>query len=337
MQADPIRAPARAQDLTLRHRVLDYRTGDLERHYATLDLEEDTFINYGFVTRDVYELMHPRGRFQPWTRAQRTRVLEMLDFIRSRGSVHPRDLDRDFGHGTVTNYWGGSSKATTHLLDLMHYRGLLRIAGRQDGTRLYAARERDAAPVDARERTRRMDHLIDVLVHKYAPLSTRGLHVVVRRLRYAVPQWLPAIGPALERAKKRLAHAYADGRQWFWPADERIGDVPVPDGVRLLTPFDPVVWDRDRFEQLWGWQYRFEAYTPVAKRVRGYYALPLLWRDAMIGWANVTADENRLVADAGYVAGNRPRSPAFRRDLDEELERLRRFLGVPTPGRAAPA
>lgn len=50
--------------------------------------------------------------------------------------------------------------------------------------------------------------------------------------------------------------------------------------VRLLAPFDPLVWDRRRFELLWGWPYRFEAYTPPAKRKLGYYALPLLWRDA---------------------------------------------------------
>src|SRR5882724_3448343 len=61
VQADPIRAPARAQDLILRHRVKNYRAGDLERHYATLDIAEDFFINYGFVTSEVQALMHPRS------------------------------------------------------------------------------------------------------------------------------------------------------------------------------------------------------------------------------------------------------------------------------------
>src|SRR5437764_1214185 len=60
VQADPIRAPARAQDLTLRHRVVDYRAGELERRYAELELEEDVFVNYGYVPRSVYALMHPR-------------------------------------------------------------------------------------------------------------------------------------------------------------------------------------------------------------------------------------------------------------------------------------
>src|SRR5258708_14966017 len=59
VQADPIRAPARAQDLILRHRVKDYRPGDLERRYSKLRVEEDFFINYGFVTRARHAPMHP--------------------------------------------------------------------------------------------------------------------------------------------------------------------------------------------------------------------------------------------------------------------------------------
>ena len=60
VQADPIRAPARAPDLTLRHRVVDYRAGDLERRYPQLRIEEDFFVNYGFLPRAHHELMHPR-------------------------------------------------------------------------------------------------------------------------------------------------------------------------------------------------------------------------------------------------------------------------------------
>src|SRR5438477_995648 len=61
VQADPIRAPARAQDLILRHRVKDYHAGDLERLYPRLGLEEDFFIVYGFLTRPIQALMHPRA------------------------------------------------------------------------------------------------------------------------------------------------------------------------------------------------------------------------------------------------------------------------------------
>ena len=70
VQADPIRAPARAQDLTLRHRVVDYRAGDLERRYARLGIEEDFFVNYGFLPREVHALMHPRTARQSWGKAR---------------------------------------------------------------------------------------------------------------------------------------------------------------------------------------------------------------------------------------------------------------------------
>src|SRR6188472_2240729 len=65
VQADPIRSPARAQDLTLRPRVQGYRAGDLEKRYESLPIEEDVFINYGFVTRPVQALMHPRSSVSP--------------------------------------------------------------------------------------------------------------------------------------------------------------------------------------------------------------------------------------------------------------------------------
>jgi uncharacterized protein YcaQ len=97
--------------------------------------------------------------------------------------------------------------------------------------------------------------------------------------------------------------------------------------VRLLAPFDPMVWDRRRFELLWGWAYRFEAYTPAPQRLRGYYALPLLWRDQVIGWGNLAVQNGRLQAELGYVAGRAPRDAAFRRALEEELQRMRLFLG----------
>src|SRR3954451_2713836 len=67
VQADPIRAPARAQDLTLRHRVAGYRAGDLEREYPRLAVYEDFFINYGFVSDRVFRLMHPRRGHAPWS------------------------------------------------------------------------------------------------------------------------------------------------------------------------------------------------------------------------------------------------------------------------------
>jgi uncharacterized protein YcaQ len=328
VQADPIRAPARAQDLTLRHRVTGYRAGDLERQYDRLDVHEDVFVNYGFVTSALRDLMHPRGGPVPWTPARGRHVRALLDFVRARGPVHPREVDEHFSHGTVTNYWGGRSSATTHLLEAMHYRGLLRVVRREAGIRIYAVHEHDDTPRDAATRRARLDSLVDVAVGMYAPLPAASLSTLVRRLCYAVPQWTGELDRTLARAKRRLAQARVDGVEWHWPAEEAATIDAPDDQVRLLAPFDPVVWDRRRFEILWGWAYRFEAYTPVLKRKLGYYALPLLWRDCVIGWGNVSLKDGTLRSDFGYVASRPPHGRVFRRALEEELNRLRVFLGL---------
>ena len=184
VQANPIRSPARAQDLMLRHRVTGYGAGELERRYAGLDVHEDVLVNYGFVTSAVQALMHPRGGPAPWTAARGRHVRALLDFVRARGAVHPRRVDNHFAHGTVTNYWGGLSSATTHLMDAMHYRGLLRVVRREGGIRIYAVREQNEAARDAVTRRVRLDALVDVVVRKYAPLPAASLSMLVRRLRY---------------------------------------------------------------------------------------------------------------------------------------------------------
>lgn len=331
VQADPIRAPARAQDLTLRQRVIGYRAGDLERLYATLPVEEDFFINYGFVSRRVSSLMHPRDGAGLLPTASNQRARAVLEFIRERGTVHPREVDAHFDHGTVINYWGGSSSATTHLLENMHYKGWLRVARREGGIRIYAPHQHRPAPRGAAARRAAIDELVDVVVRKYAPLPASSLSAAVRRLRYAIPHWAHEITAALARARQRLPSASVDGDTWYWVAGESPEGPEASDEVRLLAPFDPLVWDRRKFEVLWGWPYRFEAYTPVPKRKLGYYALPLLWREHVVGWANVSMRGGRMQAKPGYVTGRAPRDRAFKPALDQELDRLRTFLSPPAP------
>jgi len=330
VQADPIRAPARAQDLTLRHRVRDYRAGDLERRYPRLPLEEDFFVNYGFLPFATQALMHPRTARETWTPARWRQAQAVLDFVAARGLAHPREVDAHFAHGKVVNWFGGASNASTQLLDGLHYRGLLRVARRDGGTRVYAVRDADALAPDPDEIDRRLDRMLDVLVRKYAPLPEASLRQLMSYLGRGVPQWQAARAATLARSRAHLGGARIDGVDWIWPADESPASRRwrPDDDVRLLTPFDPVVWDRRRFELLWQWRYRFEAYTPAPKRQLGYYALPLLWGDRVIGWGNVSVRGAVLDATFGYVEGRAPRSAAFRDALDAELERMRGFLGL---------
>lgn len=330
VQADPIRAPARAQDLILRHRVKDYRAGDLERRYAGLAIEEDCLINYGFLPREHLALMHPRQAARSWDAETQRKAADVLAFVRERGAVHPREVERHFSHGRVKNYWGGSSNATTHLLDGLHYRGLLRVKRRDSGTRVYEAVTHPPVDDSPAGGALRAAALIDLVVRKYAPLPAASLTYLARLLGYGAPHLTAQTQTALRLAREQLATCRIDGTSWYWPADEkpRSRRYTVDDRLRLLAPFDPVVWDRRRFELLWGWVYKFEAYTPAAKRQFGYYALPMLWRGQVIGWANVSAREGRLEPVFGYVKGSAPRDAAFRVALDEELQSLAQFFVV---------
>ena len=103
----------------------------------------------------------------------------------------------------------------------------------------------------------------------------------------------------------------------------------LPREVRFLAPFDPIVWDRARFEHLWGWAYRFEAYTPVKKRVRGYYAMPMLWGSDVMGCGPTRpSSQAKLDVKVGFINA-RPRGAEFRRELDAEIARLAEFLEPP--------
>ncbi len=328
VQADPIRAPARAQDLTLRLRVKHYQAGDLERRYKQLDVEEDCLVNYGFLPRQHLRLMHPREAKRRWsaeTQAQAARVQALLQV---RGPSHPRDIQAELQLGSTRNAWGGSSNATTALLDGMHYRGLLRVHQREAGIRLYAPVQH---PVDERSPQEKAQALVQLILAKYAPLPSRSLGQLCSLLGYGAPHLGPEIKQVLALARKHWPSAEIEGQRWYWPE----GESPtakrwqLDEELRLLAPFDPVVWDRLRFERFWGWAYRFEAYTPAAKRKLGYYALPLLWRGQMLGWANVSVQEGRLQAQPGFVSGRAPRDKAFDAAWQAELARLRDFLALP--------
>jgi uncharacterized protein YcaQ len=331
VQADPIRAPARAQDLILRLRVKGYRAGDLERHYPALNIEEGLFYAYGFMTRPLWQLRHP----QDAARLSRFETA-LLDSVRRLGAAHPAELARELGRKRAVNAWGGYSTVAKLGLERLHQRGLVRVVRRDKGIRVYAASPPEPAPPPPGETLRRLALAVSQVLAPISERMLRGrLSRFARSLRRAPSA--PAIIAACLRAGE-LEHEVIDGVRYLWPASlgkpARAGGRrdDVAPLVRLLAPFDPLVWDRERFEHLFGWSYRFEAYTPMAKRVRGYYALPLLWRDDIIGWGNVGVVDERLEADFGFVGG-RPRERSFAVELEAELERLRVFLKLPNAQR----
>jgi uncharacterized protein YcaQ len=224
------------------------------------------------------------------------------------------------GKARVVNAWGGQSAAATRALDRLQYDGHLRVARRQGGIRVYEIVASRLPPRSARER---FTDIVMLLVDIHEPVSERTLFALTAEYR----RWRGIDHHALVRdliASGRLDAETIDGIRYLRLAASRPNDLPERT-VRFLAPFDPIVWDRARFEHLWGWPYRFEAYVPKAKRQRGYYALPLLWGHDIVGWANARMVNGVLDVEVGY-AEKRPRGADFTRALAAEIERLEAFL-----------
>jgi uncharacterized protein len=328
VQLDPIRAPARAADLILRHRVDRYRAGDLDRAYPSLPLAEDYLHVYGVLPLSVQRLLHPRSlRHRRGIERDHPRLARrVLDHVARSGETHPRDLAPLLRHVRIIGGWGGETAATAHMREALHHRGELRVVRRANGVKVYDV-ALPPAPAPELAPAERARGILLALLQLYSPLPVTSLRQLARmvtesslapKLRATALDALLA-GPDVERIA-------IVGDPWIKLANEPMCD-DVGARVRLLAPFDPVVWDRRRFATFWGWEYRLEAYTPPAKRRLGYYALPLLWRADVVGWANAKVEGRTLAVDARYAKAP-PRGAAFRRALGEEAERLRECVGA---------
>jgi uncharacterized protein len=121
----------------------------------------------------------------------------------------------------------------------------------------------------------------------------------------------------LEARRRRRQGVWLQRGEWHAKPD--ISDEPVPDRVTVLSPFDGLVKDRDRAEALWGFRYRLEMYVPQAKREYGYYVLPLLAGDEVVGRAEPRFDRKTGTLELLGAWGDTSR-------LDEALAELDQWL-----------
>jgi hypothetical protein len=168
------------------------------------------------------------------------------------------------------------------MLDILHGRGVVAVVGRRNGQRLWDLAERWYPPETEKVTLREAEKVF-----------------AERRFR--------SLGVRLTK----------DG----WEAHPDAIDGPVPDRVTLLSPFDRLIHDRDRAEALFGFHYRLEMYVPKAKREFGYYVLPLLVGDRLVGRAEPRYDRKTKTLEVLGAWEDTSR-------LDEALVSLAAFLGA---------
>ena len=209
----------------------------------------------------------------------------MLGELERRGPLLSRELVDTSVRTWKSGGWYGSRNVTV-MLELLEGRGAVAIVGRRGGHRLWDLAERWFPPVDP------------------PPLDEAERVLAEKRWR--------ALGVRLARDGSWEVHPEAD-------------DGPVPTRTTFLSPFDRLVHDRDRTESLWGFRYRLEMYVPKAKREYGYYVLPILRGDRLVGRIEPVFDRKAGVLRVNGVwwePGVKPVS------LDRPLRSLARFLGA---------
>lgn len=308
LQIDTINVVARSPYLVLHSRLGDYpvdwltellANGDLFEvwsHEACFAPHEDFVLHRSALEDSRHWSMRSALRTVGKDRASMDRL---LDHVSERGAVKASDFERT--SGTASSWWGW--KDEKRWLEACFALGELMIARRESFQRVYDLPERVIGRHQADHATRRIPTArarSELILRSLLALGVAQARWIADYFRMASKVSDDELDPLLKRGD--IVRVEVAG--WDHPAyaHRAYADLLARAGngrlrathVALLSPFDPVVWDRQRASVMFGFEYRLECYTPAAKRRYGYFCLPILWRGQFIG---------RLDAKAHRVAG----------------------------------
>jgi uncharacterized protein YcaQ len=276
-----------------------------------------------------------RGKWWPIVDVRPGLEADVLAAVRDRGPVTARDLEAEFSSGPRTReHWGWNWSEARKVLDFLYMVGDVAIAGRNDQFEVrYDLPERVlpahvlAAPTPSIEEANRE------LVRRAA--RSHGVGTAQCLADYFRMRLQPGAG--VTGAKAAIADLVEAGELlpvtiegWRRPAYLH-RDAARPRAVHaraLLSPFDPLVWERARTEHLFGFRYRIEIYVPAQKREYGYYVLPFLLGDRIVARVDLKADRpgRRLLVKAAWAEEHAP--PETAEELLEELQDMAGWLGL---------
>ncbi len=272
-----------------------------------------------------------RGHEWPAIRHDDGLVASVLAQVRERGPSTARDLDD--GLPRRKDHWGWNWSNTKKVLEYLFAAGLLAVAGRNLAfERLYDLPERVIPPRWYDAPTPTPEEAARELLRRAAQSHGAGTALCLRdyyRMHHDRAQ-TALVRPALDSLVEdgELIPVTIDG--WDRPAYlHRDARLPRRVAARaLLSPFDPVVWERERTEKLFDFRYRIEIYVPAPKRVHGYYVLPFLLGDRIVARVDLKADRpaGRLVVKAAYAERDAP--PEVAEELSAELCSMAGWLGL---------
>ena len=253
-------------------------------------------------------------------------VASVLAQVKERGVSTPRDLDQ--GLPRKKDHWGWNWSTTQQALDYLFTVGELAVAGRNaQFERIFDVPDR-VIPADVLGQREPPDAEAHVeLVRRAAASHGVATEACLRdyyRMHHA--QVRPAVQALVESGELIPVRIEGWERQAYLYHQARL-----PRRVQaraLLSPFDPVVWERTRTEQLFGFRYRIEIYVPEHARVHGYYVLPFLLGENLVARVDLKADRKArvLVVKGAYAEPSAPEETAA--ELAAALRELADWLGL---------
>jgi len=275
-----------------------------------------------------HRMAHYRPQRRKWGGEAVTPQLEssLLAQIHERGASTARDLDD--GMPRNKDQWGWNWSATRKALDFLFIVGDLAISARNSAFEcVYDLPERVLPPQVLALPTPPPEEAHRELVRRAAASHGVGTEQDLRDyFRMSVAHAKPAIASLVEDGELVPVTVEGSRRPAFLHRDAAL---PRRVAARaLLSPFDPLVWERARTEHLFGFHYRIEIYVPAPKRAYGYYVLPFLLGDRIVGRVDLKADRKAgvLLVQASYAEEHAP--PETAAELAEELRELARWLGL---------
>lgn len=348
VQIDSISVVARAHHLTLASRLDGYR----HEHFTHLLEQERSLFEHW--THDASAI--PTKWFAHWKprfAGQRERLRhnkwwrqligmepdKILDHVRERITIEGPLRSQDFEHdrrGAPAGWWGWKPQKAA--LEYLWSTGELMVTRRENFQKVYDLTERVLPECHALAPPTEEEHLgwacrtaferltiassKEVADFWHAITPTQARHWCEAAVRAG--RITPVFIASSDDVKPRASFALID-----W--EKRLRKLPdPPERMRLLSPFDPVLRDRARLARLFGFDYRFEAFTPEAKRQYGYYVLPILEGDRLVGRLDPKFQRGKSVLEVRSVhweAGVRV-TRTRQRQLEEAASRLANLIGA---------
>jgi uncharacterized protein YcaQ len=316
LQLDPTAAIAPNADLVAWSRLgSSYRPADLE-----LAVKRRELLELRATIRPAEDLALYRAQMAEWAQTQRVRDWaeandacrrDILDRLESAGPLPSRELP-----DTCKVPWGSTgwtnNQNVTQLLEVMVLRGEVATAGRVGRERLWDLARRvypDQAMVPAAEALR---------VRDQRRLAALGI-ARARAQMSPVEPW--GVGEAGEPA-------VVEGVKGTWRVDPAAFGQPFSGRAALLSPFDRLVHDRKRAFELFGFDYQLEMYKPAAQRRWGYFALPILYGDRLVGKLDAAADRKAGMLRVHAIHQDEPFTKATAAVVDREIKDLAGWLGL---------